>query len=144
MVWRLEGAKMLYCKAITQLTMAEWHSGDWMQLMIVSLPVAPWQDDKSLFKVAAWFFIHFQATPSLSAVLSNTSLRVSCLCFSQLINHPVLLIHARALQLEASKQWPSWDNSEGASRRGKLHIEKILTAPETRPVRSLKTLQSAV
>lgn len=74
--------------------------------------------------------------------LSNINLRVWCLYFPQLINHPVFLIHASELQLEAPKQWASCDNSEGASRRGKLHIERVLTAPEahTHSIRSLKTL----
>lgn len=40
-----------------------------MQPVLVSVPVAPWQDDKSLSKVAACFFIHFQVTLlSLSAL----------------------------------------------------------------------------
>lgn len=68
MVHGPQATAMLYYKASTQLSMAECCSGDWMQLVLVSLPVAPWQDDKSLFKVAACFFI--QATLlSLSALI---------------------------------------------------------------------------
>lgn len=69
MVHRPQATEVLYYRAITQLTTAERCSSDWTQLALVSFPVAPWQDDKSLLKVAASFFIHFQATLlSLSAL----------------------------------------------------------------------------
>lgn len=89
-----------------------------------------------IFKSHYWLF----QCSSLSNI--NLILWVWYLYLSHLINHAILLIHASELQLEASKQWASCDNSEGASRRGKLHIERILTAPETHThsVRSLKTL----
>lgn len=136
-----QATKVLCYRAMTQLTMAEWCSGDWTQLVLISFP------GKMTNLCSRWLPVfsyisrqHYWVFQPSS--LSNINLRVWCLYFPQLINHPVFLIHASELQLEAPKQRASCDNSEGASRRGKLHIERLLTGPEvhTHSVRSLKTL----
>lgn len=90
---RPQATELLYYQAITQLAMAEWCSGEWTQLALVSFPVAPWQDNKPLFKVAACFFHTFTTSTigSFSALfLVKYQFEIAwCLCFPQLINHPI-------------------------------------------------------